>query len=295
MKNIRYLLKGLVACGIAVAMVGSLAAQTPTQGAAKVVRIKGSARYTTGGNVWQALKLGAVLKPGTVIQTGLDRGSFVDLALGDGETPLPSSPAVREVATANAVPPSAGGGSSAKVDQNVVRLFENTVLGVDKITELKTGADTVTETQLDLKAGHILGTVKKMSANSKYEIKLPKGVAGIRGTWYDLTANALLKVMDGSVVLANVKDDGSVLTQVVNSNQQFDAATGKLTPLAAGDMQFIEGTATGMRVAVGGGIPAGFPDRTLRAVERGVSDNTGGSSPINNPTPPTTPPPPTPD
>lgn len=274
MKNNRNLLKGLVACGIALAMVSSLAAQTPEQGAAKVVRMKGSARYTTGGNVWQPLKLGAVLKPGAIIQTGLDRGSYVDLVLGDGNAPLPSSPVTRPVGSANAVPPNAGGGGGAKADQNVVRLFENTVLGVDKVTNLNTGADAVTETQLDLKAGHILGTVKKMSANSKYEIKLPKGVAGIRGTWYDLTADGLLKVMDGSVVLAHVKDDGTVVTQVVNSNQQFNSQTGQLTPLAAGDMNFIETTAGGMRVVVSGMPPTGIPDNTLRW----VSDNRGGST-----------------
>ena len=274
MKNNRNLLKGLVACGIALAMVGSLAAQTPEQGAAKVVRMKGSARYTTGGNVWQPLKLGAVLKPGAIIQTGLDRGSYVDLVLGDGNAPLPSSPVTRPVGSANAVPPNAGGGGGAKADQNVVRLFENTVLGVDKVTNMNTGADAVTETQLDLKAGHILGTVKKMSANSKYEIKLPKGVAGIRGTWYDLTADGLLKVMDGSVVLAHVKDDGTVVTQVVNSNQQFNSQTGQLTPLAAGDMNFIETTAGGMRVVVSGMPPTGIPDNTLRW----VSDNRGGST-----------------
>ena len=44
---------------------------------------------------------------------------------------------------------------------------------------LERGADVVTDTELDLKAGHILGTVKKMSANSKYEIKLPKAALGL--------------------------------------------------------------------------------------------------------------------
>ena len=279
MKNIRYSLKGLVACGIALAMVSSLTAQTPSQGAAKVVRLKGSARYTTGGNVWQPLKLGAVVKTGTIIQTGLDKGSYVDLVLGDGEAPLPSSPVTRPVGSANAVPPNAGGGgASAKIDQNVVRLFENTVLSVDKLTTMNTGADMVTETQLDLKAGRILGTVKKMSANSKYEIKLPKGVAGIRGTWYDLTADGLLKVMDGSVVLAHVKDDGTVVTQVVNSNQQFDAQTGQLTPLVASDMKFIETTADGMRVVMGGVPPPTAGDNTLHW----VSNNKGKKS-GNNP------------
>src|SRR6266699_5569671 len=87
MKNIRSFVQGLVAGALALAFVSTAAAQT--QGAAKVVRIKGSARYSTGNNVWVPVKLGSVLKPGTVIQTGLEKGAFVDLVLGDGDVVIP--------------------------------------------------------------------------------------------------------------------------------------------------------------------------------------------------------------
>ena len=70
-------------------------------------------------------------------------------------------------------------------------MWENTLLGIDKLTVTQTGADVVTETQLDLKAGHIFGMVKKMSAASKYEVKIPNGVAGIRGTVYDISAEGV--------------------------------------------------------------------------------------------------------
>src|SRR5690349_24996818 len=90
------------------------------------------------------------------------------------------------------------------VDQNVVRIWENSAVGIDKLTSMQTGAEAVTETQLDLKAGRITGSVKKMSAASKYEVKLPNGVAGIRGTTYDITADGLIKVYVGSVVVATV-------------------------------------------------------------------------------------------
>src|SRR5215813_6600988 len=85
MKQLDALVRGLVACGLAVLMVSTAAAQTPVNGTAKVVGKKGEARYTTGNNVWQPLKVGAVLKPGTVIQTSLEKGSYVDLVLGEGE------------------------------------------------------------------------------------------------------------------------------------------------------------------------------------------------------------------
>ena len=82
MKEIRTLLNSLVACGVAFAMVSTLSAQTVKQGSAKVVRLKGAARYATGPNAGQLLKVGDIIKPGAVIQTAAD--SRVDLALGDG-------------------------------------------------------------------------------------------------------------------------------------------------------------------------------------------------------------------
>ena len=222
MKETRSILNSLVACGVALAMVSTLAAQTASQGSAKVVRLKGSARHAAGPNAGQLLKVGDIIKPGAVIQTAA--GSRLDLALGDGSAPVASAGAS-----------SASLSYSPSSEQNLVRLWENTLLGIDRLTETQTGADVVTETQLDLKAGHIFGTVKKMSAASKYEVKLPNGVAGIRGTVYDISAEGVVKVLSGSVVLAYVGPDGSVVTQVINGSQQFDARTGVLSALPASE------------------------------------------------------------
>ena len=223
MKETKSLLNGLVACGVALAMVSTLAAQTASQGSAKVVRLKGAARYAAGPNAGQLLKVGDIVKPGAVIQTAAD--SRVDLVLGDG-----SAPVAQPTATAAAGPPSAASYSPSS-EQNVVRLWENTLLSIDKLTETQTGADVVTETQLDLKAGHIFGIVKKTSAASKYEVKIPNGVAGIRGTVYDISAEGVIKVLSGSVVLAYVGPDGTVVTQVISAAQLFDARTGVLSAL----------------------------------------------------------------
>ena len=111
-------------------------------------------------------------------------------------------------------------------EQNMVRIWENTLLGIDKLTATETGADVVTETQLDLKAGHIFGMVKKMSAASKYEVKIPNGVAGIRGTVYDISAEGVVKVLSGSVVLAYVGPDGTTQTQVIMGLQSLTPAPG---------------------------------------------------------------------
>lgn len=205
---------------------------------AKVVRIKGSARYTTGTGSWQPLKVGDILLSGTVLQTAAD--SRVDLILGDPEAnAVQARPGMTLAAAAPA--PTEGSGASgdqpSRVDQNFVRLMENTVLSVDKLAATDAGADIITDTQLDLRAGRIFGTVKKLSGGSKYEIKIPNGVAGIRGTIYEIDSTGFAKVyLEGALALAlSFKDE--VRTKLVRAGQQYDPETDKLTSLNSDQAQ----------------------------------------------------------
>lgn len=260
MKTTRTLFNDLAVALVAVAMTAVCAAQNATEGTATVVRIKGPARYTVGNNTWQPLKVGTVLKPGTVVQTGTADGSFVDLVLGGGpegasvSTPAPavfqpSIPSSMNLSSASYQPSAA---------QNVVRLWQNTALGIDKLSTVQTGADPVSDTQLDLKMGRVSGNVKKMSAASKYEIKLPNGVAGIRGTFFDIFAEGIIKVRIGSVVLAWVDPKtGNVVTQVVSGGQMYDARTGQVTPLTPADEHAMDTVNASMRF-VSAGIPTVF-------------------------------------
>src|SRR4051812_2361349 len=117
MKNLRSYLNTLLL--VALAMVSSAAAQNLVPGTAKVIRIKGPARFTTGNGVWQPLKVGDKIKPGTVIQTSMDKGSFVDLVLGEGSggsvSDLNMGGAPSSSSSASPV-----GNYSAKAQQNVV-------------------------------------------------------------------------------------------------------------------------------------------------------------------------------
>jgi hypothetical protein len=234
MKRIGSLIGGLVACSVLLATVIDSAAQNAQQGMAKVVNIKGSARYLAGASsTWQPLKNGAILKPGSIIQTA--SGSYVDIILNNPDAtgaPLSAMSATKSSAASAGAPPPSGTAFQPKAEQDAIRIFENTVLGIDKLTIDQTGADTVTETQLDLKAGSIFGTVKKLSAASKYEVKIPNGVAGIRGTIFFVTSDGLLRVLSGSVVLAYVGADGAVITQVVPAGQQFDSHSGQMSAMS---------------------------------------------------------------
>ena len=232
MKLIRRSVNGAVVCAIALAMVSSLAAQTATEGIAKVVNIKGRARaMTTESPTWQPLRVGQVLKAGTTIQTAAD--SYVDVVLNNPNATLAASTEINAMAVMSPIPVVSSGGGAAKAEQDALRIFENTVLGIDKLSVTQTGADKVTDTQLDLKYGRILGTVKKLSAASRYEVKIPNGVAGIRGTVYTLSADGVLTVLDGTVVLAYVGPDGNPVTKEIKAGQQYDAKTGQVTNISA--------------------------------------------------------------
>jgi hypothetical protein len=273
MKQIRSLVQHLMVCGLALAMVSTAAAQA-IQGTARVVRIKGSARYTTGNNVWQPLKLGSVLKSGTVIQTSTDKGAFVDLMLTDGD---------------GAIPASTGGGGAGSppdvtyvqqsADQNMVRIWENSVLAIDNLTSTETGADIVSETQLDLRAGRILGNVKKMSAASKYEVKVPNGVAGIRGTIYEISADGVVRVLVGSAVIAYVGPDGTVVTQVVMGGQQFDARTGQISPIPDFNQKEMVKAAKAARIGPNTPPTSFAVDRTIYYVSPTRGQNAVGPPP----------------
>jgi len=273
MKYTRSFIHGLVSCGIALAMVSTLAAQSG-EGSATVLRIKGSARYTLGNNVWQPLKAGDVLRPGATVQTDRESGSFVDLALGEGTAPIMAE-------TPASVSAPAKGGTvrfQPAASQNTVRVMENTVLGIEKLSFTDTGADVVTDTQLDLKAGRIVGNVKKMTAASRYEIKLPNGVAGIRGTIYDITANGLIRVVTGSVVVSFVDPQGNVQTRVVVGGQEYNPKTDQITPISAETAASINGLIAGMGTAAG--VIAGpryvTVDRTIFFISPTSGETSGG-------------------
>lgn len=222
MKITNFFARNLVAGAIALAVV-AMASQALADTAPQlitVIRVKGEARYTTDNRTWQALKKGDVLKPGCVIQTAPK--SMVDIQLGERDAAVapisynPTSPLY----------------APEQQKANIVRIFENSALAVDKLTVDKTGTgEELSDTQLDLRAGQVMGNVKKLSAASKYEVKIPNGVAGIRGTVYMISSSGVVNVLSGSVVIAIVGSDGTVITRVVTAHESYDPATNTISQL----------------------------------------------------------------
>lgn len=229
MKTLRYLLAGLVV--IAVAGVRPVAAE---QGTIKVLSIKGAARYADASGQWQMLKVGDTLQPGVILQTAAD--SALDIVLCDRERVSDLTSGVLGPRSLVVLPDTglkAGPGANGPVNPraNVIRLAEKTVLAVDALTWTATGAEVVTDIQLDLRQGKIFVMAKRVTGASRFEIKLPIGVASVRGTVFALDAQANASVATGRVILALVRPDGSTITRVIESAKRYVAADDILADL----------------------------------------------------------------
>lgn len=159
------------------------AAQDKVQpGRAEVRSLKGTVTSSTNGAPARPVKAGDVLPSGAVVKTG--PASSVDLVLG----------------------PSAG----------ALRLAENSTLNLDKLQFTETGADTAVEVQLHLPEGEMYFNVNKLSKASRYEIKIPTGVAGIRGTKGSFCSRAAgsqkptVVLLEGTLIFIHVPSGGAM-------------------------------------------------------------------------------------
>jgi hypothetical protein len=168
-------IKSVLMCGVVLAFAGAptmlMAAAMGQSGNATVRSIHGSANYSVNGGQPAPLRPNTELPEGAVITTSAD--TIVDLQVN--------------------------GHSST------VRITSDTTITLQKMIDLGAGDS---ETSLKLANGTILGSVKKISKASKYEIETPRGVAGIRGTDFAVSCipqgNGQLPVVTFSSVTGTV-------------------------------------------------------------------------------------------
>ena len=196
----------------------SVLAQTETPLPSTVVRLKGHARWKTeGGATWSMIKAGELINPGSVIETAL--GSDMDLLLGEAIKPARGIAAKTDLYNPENYP------------GNVVRLANDSALRIEKLTRrpAEGSKEPVEEILLELRSGTILGSVRKLGNESKYEITFAGGVVGMKDTVYGLSAKGELSVLKGAACIA--LENGQPAS-VVAVGQQFNPATGLITKLA---------------------------------------------------------------
>jgi len=239
MKKIQSLVIAAV-CGFVLTLAAGAVAQTTQPGVVTAVRIVGEARYSLGDGNWHPLVAGKMLAAGAVIQTGHD--ATVDIVIGKkipmyelglkrpyalpGEVSLAADEKVRGYVSYRPL-----------AQQNAVRMTADTVLAIDKLTVSDTGVDTVGDTELDLRQGGIYCSVKKISGASQYLIKIPNGVAGVRGTLFYIDATGRCIVYRNTMVLSITGPNGNPITVVVGEGNQFDPGNlgnGQSGPLPPG-------------------------------------------------------------
>lgn len=150
------------AVGLLLAACWLFTAQThaATPGAAVVKKVVGTATYTDakGGG---PLKEADILLQGATITTGA--GSYVDLDMG--------------------------------VNGNALRVEADSSLTLTKLDFTRAG-EVIVNTELEVKKGSaVANVVNKLSKASKYEIKTPAGVAGIRGTALRATTSRVVCII----------------------------------------------------------------------------------------------------
>src|SRR5215468_470852 len=123
MKLIRRFMSGAIACSVVLAFAGTPftgTAQTAAQGSAKVINLKGSARYFLAGDTTpHPLKVGDILKPGTIIQTA--SGSYVDVVLNN---PKATSSGLGATPSSVSSTPTTVMYSKPSMEQDAVRVLE---------------------------------------------------------------------------------------------------------------------------------------------------------------------------
>jgi hypothetical protein len=227
MKKLQALLA--IAMGGALLNVGLPASAQPAQpGFATVIRTKGDVTYSLDGGVHKyPLIPGKFLEAGATIYTS--ENGEVDVILGKA-IDLPQAKWVPDrVSLAVDAPVRGLVTYRPSAEQNVVRMQPNTTLVIDKLTTTSSGADTVSDTELDLKKGSIFASVKKLSPAAQYLVKTPTGIAGVRGTQFSITLNE-----DGTIksvmVYRTLNDDGLVLavTSAGGTTQTFVLKDGEM-------------------------------------------------------------------
>src|SRR6266853_1432268 len=173
----------------------SLANADVQSGQVLIQAVKGGATYSKAkGSEWLGLKESTTLSRGAVIKTSTD--STVDLVL--------------------------------QYNGTVLRLMPNSTLSFDKLDKETVGEGAITETSLNLVAGSIIGSQRKLATPSTFKVNIAGGVVTIVGTEYVVRSDGAVSVLSGSVVLNfNVKGGGGFHQVTVQAGYSFDPTTGK--------------------------------------------------------------------
>jgi len=174
-------IKSILICGLVLALTGVASLVVAAGGEwntkAIVRAIHGKVSYKAGGGDWMPLRVNQELSPGTQIKT--DPGAEAYLQVNGFAS--------------------------------TVKLTESTTVTLTKMMQMGSFFSPDSSTDLKLDGGKVLGSVRKLSANSDYKVSVPNGVAGIRGTDFEVTVTV---ESNGALSITFTSVTGTVFCQV---------------------------------------------------------------------------------
>jgi hypothetical protein len=135
------------------------------KGEAVAVTVSGAADYSVDGKEWKPLRANDTLKPGMEVRTAT--GAKVDLFLN--------------------------------YNGPLVIVQSSSHLVISKLDREEISGRVVTDTELNVKAGSIIGYTQKMAPSSQYKIKNQLGDVFITGTIYQVYASGYVYCQSGEV------------------------------------------------------------------------------------------------
>ena len=196
MKNYKFLFAAVLSGSMMLLNLVALA--DDHAGVVTVVRVQGTAAYSLdGGTTWTPALVGKSLPAGSLIRS--DDKSIVDILVGQSQ-------ADRNVGLLkNSTRTDPAPNSLPQHELNMIRLRPNTTFGIDKLTVPDSDPSSVSGAEFNLKKGSIFASVRKVSPSSEYFVKIPNGVAAVRGTQFSLSSDgsgSTVSVVSGTVWLS---------------------------------------------------------------------------------------------
>ena len=224
MKNYKLLFAALLSG--AIMLVNLVALADDRAGVVTVVRIQGNAQYSLdGGSSWNPALVGKSLPAGSLVRSG-DK-SVVDILVGQNISDVN----VRSLKNDTSRDPA--GNILPQHEVNMIRLRPNTTFGIDKLTVPDSDPTSVSGAEFNLKKGSIFASVRKVSPSSEYFVKIPTGVAAVRGTQFELSSDgtgSTCSVVDGTVWLSFTITDSSGNPVVGPDGNPFPPVQVTITP-----------------------------------------------------------------
>lgn len=177
------------------------------EGSAMVRTVSGEATMSIDGKNWSPLKVGTVLRTGATVKTSKD--AQADLFLG--------------------------------LNGSMLRLAGNSELTFNRLTIADSPIEPIAQTEMLLKSGRAIGSVRKLPVGSSYVIKTPKGEANVKGTVYEINAEGELIVVSGKVKYTDSTNGNEVLIasgEKYSGGRELKAAEDEQAAAAAASAAF---------------------------------------------------------